>query len=303
MLVVAEQCGIKTKPLDNFWLSPAQRDVLLLIPGLSKTIKKKLAKEKPSCSVAEVASMLFAVIDDFLEGEPMKQVALLFVAKHLMDRLQEGVMAMAKPLAKTKTKRRSQSKPAALYQFKITLLESDPPIWRRIQVKDCTLDKLHEHIQTAMGWTNSHLHDFKIDGERYGDPMLLGNGVGESQCVDSTKTLLSDILPKTRKRFAFEYEYDFGDGWEHEVLFEETPPVDPKAKYPLCVEGERACPPEDCGGVWGYGDILEIIANPNQEEHKSVLEWIGSSFDPQNFDPKKATKRMRKGLPDWRQHL
>jgi hypothetical protein len=84
-----------------------------------------------------------------------------------------------------------------------------------------------------------------------------------------------------------------------EVLFEGSPPVDPKVKYPLCLEGKRACPPEDCGGVWGYGDFLEAIRNPNHEEHENMLEWIGGHFDSEDFNPKQATKAMKKGLPDW----
>ena len=151
-----------------------------------------------------------------------------------------------------------------------------------------------------MGWTNSHLHQFEIKGKRFGDPELLDDGFDDFECKDSTRTMLSEILPKTGKRFAFKYEYDFGDGWEHEVLFEGSPPVDPKAKYPVCLEGERACPPEDCGGVWGYGDFLEAIRNPKHEEHESMLEWVGGAFDPEKFDPGKATKEMKKGLPDWR---
>ena len=123
-----------------------------------------------------------------------------------------------------------------LYQFKITLLGIEPAIWRRIQVTDCSFDKLHEHIQTAMGWTNSHLHLFDINGKHCGDPELLGDGF---EYVDSTRTLLSDLLPQDRKRLAFSYVYDFGDGWEHEVLFEGCPPFDPKAKYPLCLEGKE----------------------------------------------------------------
>lgn len=186
-----------------------------------------------------------------------------------------------------------------IYQFKIKILGIQPSVWRRIQVSDCTLGKLHEHIQKAIGWTNSHLHQFEIKGELYGDPELLNDGFEDSECVDSTKTLLSAILPETGERFTFRYKYDFGDGWEHEVLFEGRPPVDPKAKYPLCLEGERACPPEDCGGVLGYGDFLEAIRNPKHEEHKSMLEWIGGRFDPEVFDVKQATKEMKKGLPDW----
>jgi hypothetical protein len=160
--------------------------------------------------------------------------------------------------------------PAAerLYQFRITLLGIQPAIWRRIQVKDCTLDKLHEHIQTALGWTNSHLHDFKIGGKDYGDPLLLDENFVEFDYGDSTTTKLSDILPKTGKRFRFEYQYD--------------------------------CPPEDVGGTGGYEEFLEAIADPEHERHDEYLTWIGGRFDPEAFDAEKATKRMRRGLPDWR---
>ena len=298
-LMAAEQLRIKTKPLDNFWMAPGQREVLLLIPSLSKTIKIKLAKDKP-LSVAEVASMTMAVAEDLPDGEARKQVALLLVAKHLMDRLQEGIMAKAEPPAKKKPKRPTNKITGDLYQFKITLLESNLPIWRRIQVQDGTLDKLHEHIQTAMGWTNSHLHQFEIKGERYGDPELLDDGFEDFECEDSTTTMLSEILPKTGKRFAFKYEYDFGDGWEHEVLYEGSLPLEKGKKYPLCLEGERACPPEDVGGVWGYADFLEAIADPKHEQHDDFVEWAGE-FDPAEFDPMKATRDMKKGLPDWRQ--
>jgi hypothetical protein len=186
-----------------------------------------------------------------------------------------------------------------LYQFKITLLESQPPIWRRIQVKDSTLDKFHERIQTAMGWTNSHLHQFEIDGERYGDPELLDDGFEDFECVDSTVTKISEIVPKNGKRFQFKYEYDFGDGWEHEVLFEGCLKAEKGGRYPVCVEGERNCPPEDVGGVWGYAEFLEAIANPKHEQHDDFVEWAGD-FDPEEFDAGKTTKAMRRGLPDWR---
>lgn len=187
-----------------------------------------------------------------------------------------------------------------LYQFKITLLESQPPIWRRIQVKDSSLDKLHERIQTAMGWTNSHLHQFEIDGDRWGDPELLDDGFEDFECVDSTVTKISEIIPKDGKRFQFLYEYDFGDGWEHEVLFEGCLRSEKGGRYPLCIEGERNCPPEDVGGVWGYAEFLEAIANPKHEEHDRMLEWAGE-FDPEEFDAASTTKAMRRGLPDWRQ--
>ena len=191
-------------------------------------------------------------------------------------------------------------KAKTVYQFKITLLETKPPIWRRIQVENCTLDKLHEHIQTAMGWTNSHLHQFKIGEQVYGDPELLDDDVDRIDFEDSTKTRLSDLIPNGCKPFSFEYEYDFGDSWNHKIAFEGCPTPEKGVKYPICLEGERACPPEDVGGVGGYYEFLEAIADLSHEEHESFLRWSGGKFDAEAFDPKKATKRMAKGLPDWR---
>jgi hypothetical protein len=192
--------------------------------------------------------------------------------------------------------------PAAerLYQFKITLHDTQPPIWRRIQVKDCTLDKLHDHLQTAMGWTNSHLHHFKIGEQLYGAPMLLEESFAEMNYEDSTSTKLSQILPNTGQRFRFEYEYDFGDSWEHEVLFEGCVRAEQGQGCPLCLEGARACPPEDVGGTWGYRGFLEALADPGHEEHEEYLRWVGGRFDPEAFDSLKATKQMKRGLPDWR---
>jgi hypothetical protein len=298
-LAAAEQLGIKNKPLDHGWLAPAQREVLLLVPGVTKAIKSKLAKEKSSFTVAEVASMTMALAEDLPDGDAGKQVAVLLVAKHLMDQLQ----ARISDTAKVKDNKKAKAKVArnTLLQFKITLLGIEPAIWRRIQVQDCTLDKLHEHIQTAMGWTNSHLHQFEIKGKRYGDPELLDDGFEDFECVDSTKTIVSENLPKTGKRTTFKYEYDFGDGWEHEVLFEGCPPLEKGKTYPLCLEGERACPPEDVGGVSGYEDFLVAIADPKHEEHKDFLRWCGGKFSPDEFDPVKATREMKQGLPDWRQ--
>jgi hypothetical protein len=186
-----------------------------------------------------------------------------------------------------------------VYQFKITLKDAQPPIWRRIQVKNCTLDKLHERIQTAMGWTNSHLHDFKIDGKSYGDPLLLDENFEEFDYADSTTTKLTDILPKAGKQFRFEYQYDFGDSWWHEVLFEGCLCAEQGKRYPVCVEGARACPPEDVGGVPGYQEYLEAMADPDNERHGEFLTWRGP-FDSEAFDAGKATKRMWRGLPNWR---
>ena len=117
---------------------------------------------------------------------------------------------------------------------------------------------------------------------------------------DSTATRLGDILPRGGRRLRFEYEYDFGDSWRHEVLFEGCVEAEPGKKYPLCLEGARACPPEDVGGVWGYADFVEAIQNPDHEDHEGLLEWAGGAFDPEAFGPAAATRAMRRGLPDWR---
>ena len=111
---------------------------------------------------------------------------------------------------------------------------------------------------------------------------------------------ISQIVSKIGKRFSFFYEYDFGDSWEHEILFEGCPVQEPGKKYPLCLEGERACPPEDVGGIYGFYEFLEALADPKHERHDDFMEWAGD-FDPKNFDAKQATKVMKKGLPDWRE--
>jgi hypothetical protein len=114
---------------------------------------------------------------------------------------------------------------------------------------------------------------------------------------------LSDILPTSGRRFRFEYQYDFGDGWRHEVLFEGCLRAERGKRCPVCLEGVRACPPEDVGGVWGYADFLEAIQNPDHEDREGLLAWAGGQFDPEAFDPVKATKRMWRGLLDWRRML
>ena len=205
-------------------------------------------------------------------------------------------------MAKSKPKSSIVPIPAAerIYQFKITLRGIKPNIWRRIQVKECTVDRLHEHIQTAMGWTNSHLHQFQIGGITYGDPQLLSEGwQDETPPVNSLRTKLSKIVPKDGKPFRFGYEYDFGDGWEHEILFEGFLPTEKGARYPLCVEGERACPPEDVGGIQGYAEYLKTLGNPDDGEWEESSEWRGPCR-PEAFDAVATTKRMQRGLPDLR---
>jgi hypothetical protein len=172
-----------------------------------------------------------------------------------------------------------------VYQIKVTLLESKPPIWRRLLVSDSiSLYKLHQIIQIAMGWTDSHLHQFIIRGEYHGIPspydLRLIN--------DERRSSLDKIAPSESDKFI--YEYDFGDSWEHEVLIEKIFPPEPGVKYPVCIKGKRACPPEDVGGIWGYEGFLEAISDSNHDEHDSFLEWWGGEFDPEIFDIEEINK-------------
>ncbi|MGO8677019.1 MAG: plasmid pRiA4b ORF-3 family protein [Limisphaerales bacterium] len=168
-----------------------------------------------------------------------------------------------------------------------------------MQVFDDTLDKLHEYIQAAMGWTNSHLHHFFVGGRRCGEPELLDDDLEPFTGIDSTKTLISALLPSDSAPISFEYHYDFGDSWVHDVHFEGSPAPQPGVAYPQCLEGERACPPEDVGGTGGYTEYLEAMADPSHERHQEMLDWNGP-FNPNAFNPRLATHVMQEGIPDWR---
>jgi hypothetical protein len=165
-----------------------------------------------------------------------------------------------------------------VYQLKITLRNVKPPVWRRVQVRDGSLARLHDVIQVGMGWTNSHLHAFEIRGEQYGEP----DPTGMMEVYDERKVKLSQIVAEGVKKFT--YTYDFGDGWEHAIEVEKVLPAEPGVPYPRCVAGKRACPPEDCGGPWGYPDFLAALRDPEHPEHEDMVEWIGGEFDPEAFD-------------------
>jgi hypothetical protein len=153
----------------------------------------------------------------------------------------------------------AKSKAASLvYQLKITLRDIKPPVWRRVQVKDCTLAQLHDIIQTCMGWDDAHLHEFEIGGERYGDPLQWQDDFGgEMEVGNEGKVKLSQVVDQGLKKFG--YVYDMGDNWGHTIQVEKVLDAEPGVRYPRCVAGKRACPPEDCGGPWGYGDFLQAI--------------------------------------------
>lgn len=164
-----------------------------------------------------------------------------------------------------------------IFQATIGLQHVDPPIWRRVLLSDCDLEELHEIIQIVMGWEDMHPHAFVIDGEDYGN---LRHG-GDFD-YDSRFVRLSEVVENGHSRF--QYDYDFGDDWKHLIEVEKTLPAEEGVRYPRCVEGERACPPEDSGGPYGYPDLLEKLQDPQHEEHEETLEWVGDGFDPEAFD-------------------
>jgi hypothetical protein len=168
-----------------------------------------------------------------------------------------------------------------IYQIKVTLKDSKPPIWRRILVPDnITLYRLHQILQIVMDWSNSHLHQFIISGEYYGDPA--DDEMGDFGTKNERRYRLNQFMLHKGSRFI--YEYDFGDDWEHILLLEAVLPPEEGQRYPQCVKGKRAGPPEDVGGIWGYAGFLEAIRDPEHPEHDEYLDWIGGDFDPEAFD-------------------
>jgi len=147
---------------------------------------------------------------------------------------------------------------------------------------------VHEVIQIAMGWTDSHLHQFIVAGRYYSVP----SPQDLRPVLDERRHTLSQIAPGEKSRLV--YEYDFGDSWEHEILVEKILPPETGVKYPVCIKGKRACPPEDVGGIWGYADFLEAIQDPKHEEHASYVEWIGSTFDAEEFNLDEINQALRR---------
>ena len=176
-----------------------------------------------------------------------------------------------------------------VYQFKITIKGIRPPIWRRIQVpENYTFWDLHVAIQNAMDWDDAHLHEFIITYPNSKEKIRIGSN-------NDNSFIFSHILPEKKQKIAdffslenktAEYIYDFGDTWRHKIYLEKILSKEKNTKYPICIAGKRATPPEDCGGVWSYMNMLEILKDPNHPDYQDTISWLGGPFDSEHFDIK-----------------
>ena len=172
-----------------------------------------------------------------------------------------------------------------VYRFKITLQDT-PPVWRLIEVPACyDFWNLHCAIQDAMGWKDCHMHLFRIPTNNPKEPALFGipDKLQKDGIPGSWKGKVADYL--TPENNTADYIYDFGDDWHHSVVLEGIFPRFAGVAYPRCLAGERACPPEDCGGAIGYEMLLEALKDPKHPEHKSMKRWVGKDYDPEWFHP------------------
>lgn len=197
-------------------------------------------------------------------------------------------------------------KEKCIYQFKISLEGIKPTIWRRIQVLEgYTFWDFHVAIQDAMGWLDYHLHQFEILNPATGRKDITGipdddGWEGGIITLPGWKIPISSYFSTSNKKAT--YEYDFGDSWGHKITLEKILSIESGVKYPNCLAGERSCPPEDCGGVWGYEELLEIMKDPSHEDYEERMEWVGDYFEPEEFnpdlikfdDPKKRLKLLMK---------
>ncbi|MBA3895770.1 MAG: plasmid pRiA4b ORF-3 family protein [Sphingomonadaceae bacterium] len=189
-------------------------------------------------------------------------------------------------MAKAATPTSNSATVKSVVSLKVTLQGLKPPIWRRVLVSgSITLGGLSEVILAAMGWHGGHLHDFTVAGRDYGEPGMLEGVANEDRLT------LNGVIKQGVKRFT--YTYDMGDNWEHIIVVEKTQSADSGQSYPRCIDGQRNCPPEDCGGVWGYAELLDILADPAHPERDERLEWIDEDdFDPEAFDIEAVNKHL-----------
>jgi hypothetical protein len=194
-------------------------------------------------------------------------------------------------------RKKKPAPPRALYELRVSLDDVTPTVWRRFRIPaDATLHDLHLVLQLVMGWTTTHLYEFRHGDDRYAEPDPDGDFDDDSTDTDDVR--LGNLLRQPKDRIA--YTYDFGDDWHHTVTLLAIHPDDRTHPETWCLDGAGACPPEDCGGPGGYRDLRHILANPKHPDHRDRLDWLelntAADFDPAAFTPDDANDELADGL-------
>jgi len=177
---------------------------------------------------------------------------------------------------------RKSAVPPDIYQLKVTLLGTSPPIWRRLLVPaGLTLAQLHDVLQAAMGWQDCHMHEFRAGRRHFGRPNPDDRLMGLPPVENERTMRLSSVLGRVGAKII--YTYDFGDSWEHGLVLEKRLSRDPNTTYPVCTGGQLACPPEDCGGIGGFYDLLDALGDPAHDQYDELRDWVGDDYDPDAF--------------------
>lgn len=201
---------------------------------------------------------------------------------------------------KPAAKRIAAAKRAApVYQIKVTLEDIEPLIWRRLLVRsDIKLSKLHDLLQTAFAWEDAHMHHFfNKENQFFAPPEMTVDDFGGPPTRDTSQTCLNEVMTKLKD--VLRYEYDFGDGWMHFIALEEIIDDAGGALVPACIAGENAAPPDDCGGPPGYMNLVQVLADPANQEYGELLEWVGDKFDPHHVDIHAITARLHPRARRW----
>lgn len=286
-------------------LSPAEQATLRGMDTITLDVHKMVTPGVPDelelqLNVRQLMATLMAIKEavSLVEGEAAAKPYVDLgerMAEGLASSIKEFEAADREELAAIDDNQRyreSQQTPATVaYQLKITLDDSKPAIWRTVQVADCPLDVLHQVVQLAMGWTNSHLHQFEFEGDQFTDPRDDLDDGGNN--YDETKVRLSDLVAAGCKKLA--YWYDFGDDWLHTIAFEKTLTPGPADKFPVCLDGAGACPPEDSGGIWSYHELLQALRTPKKRRYRDAVDFVGPDFDPDHFDIEETNKALAAG--------
>ena len=285
---------IKRKAKLGVKLTELQRDAVIHATRLRRGLKRHLAEAGAGIQYIEFTRKEFDELQSevgeaaYYASSPYKR-RLQSIINKLSDAREADILERYG--VQKGSSRASKPAKAAIYQLKISLQGIKPQIWRRVQVKDCTLTRLHQIIQATMGWQDYHMWFFQVAGDRYTHPQM----IGDMDWKNAQEVTLSQVINSGHKKFG--YIYDMGDEWHHSITVEKTLGPESKTKYPRFVAGAQACPPEDCGGIWGYEHFLEVVQDPKHEEHDDMLEWVGGNFDPDEFDGMVVTKRMSGSRP------